>query len=199
MERMPYRAENPAARLRRGTVAVAAAAAFVVAACANSGGGATTAPATQSSPTTAPGSAAATTDADYTSLEVAQDPTLGAYVTGRDGMALYLFKPDTGTTSNCNDDCAAKWPPLTVEDEDDISAGSGVTGALATITRADGSMQATLAGHPLYYFAGDKAAGEVNGQGLNEVWFLAAPDGTMVTAAGGPAPSPSKCGGPACY
>jgi predicted lipoprotein with Yx(FWY)xxD motif len=198
MERMPYRTEDPAARLRRGVVAVAAAAAFVVGACASPGGGATTAPATQSTPTTAPASAAATTDADSISLEVAEDATLG-YVTGRDGMALYFFKPDTGTTSNCNDDCAKNWPPLTVDDADDVAAGGGVTGALGTITRGDGSMQVTLAGHPLYYFAGDKAAGDVNGQGLNDVWFLAAPDGTMVTAAGGPAPSPTKCGGPACY
>lgn len=199
MERMPPRTEDPVARLRLGVVAVAAAAAFVVAACASPGGGTTTAPATQSSPTTAPASAAATTAADSTSLEIAEDGTLGSYVTGRDGMALYLFKPDTGTASSCNDDCAKKWPPLTVDDPDDVAAGSGVTGALGTITRADGSMQVTLAGHPLYYFAGDKAPGDVNGQGLNDVWFLAAPDGTMVTAAGGPAPSPTKCGGPACY
>ena len=71
---------------------------------------------------------------------------------GKDGKSLYVFTPDTGTSSNCNDDCAANWPPLTVTMADDVAAGTGVTGTLGTITRADGSLQVTLGGHPLYYF-----------------------------------------------
>ena len=193
MERMPQRTEDLAARLRRSVVAVAAATAFVVGACAAPGGGATTAPATPpaataGTPTTAPGTASAAA----LTLEVAQDATLGSYVAGKDGKALYIFTPDAGSTSNCNDDCAVNWPPLTVTMADDVAAGTGVTGELGTITRADGSLQITLGGKPLYYFKNDQAAGDVNGQGLNDVWYLAAPDGSGVGMAGAGSSSPPE-------
>ena len=200
MERMPPRTEDLAVRLRRSAVAVAAATAFVVGACAAPGGGATAAPATQAPVTGAPASAApGTASGGSLSLTVAQDATLGSYVTGADGMALYVFTKDAEGTSNCKDECATNWPPLTVTMSDDAAPGAGVTGELGTITRADGSMQVTLAGHPLYYFKGDQAAGDVNGQGLNDVWYLAAPDGSGVGMAAGPGPSPSKCSGRTCY
>ena len=47
------------------------------------------------------------------------------------------------------------------------TAGAGVTGTLSTITRADGSTQATYLGHPLYTYAGDTAPGQANGNGIN--------------------------------
>ena len=40
------------------------------------------------------------------------------------------------------------------------TAGPGVTGKLATITRSDGSVQATYDGHPLYTYVGDGAQGK---------------------------------------
>ena len=171
MERMPQRTEDLAARLRRSVVAVAAATAFVVGACAAPGGGASTAPTTVSEPSGAP--------AELT-LELMTDDALGAYVVGMDGKSLYIFTPDTGSTSSCNDECAVNWPPLTADTAADVAAGEGVTGAVGTITRADGSLQITLGGKPLYYFKGDQADGDVNGQGLNDVWYLAAPDGTGI-------------------
>ena len=42
-------------------------------------------------------------------------------------------------------------------------------------TREDGKRQTTYKGWPLYYFAGDKAPGDVLGQGLGNVWFVANP------------------------
>jgi hypothetical protein len=59
-------------------------------------------------------------------------------------------------------------------------------GAIQLVKRSDGTKQVTLDGHPLYYFAGDQSAGQVNGQGVNEFgakWFAVAPTGTQVTAA----------------
>ena len=204
MERTPIRAEDVAWRLRRGVVAVAAAAVIGVGACSAPSSGATTAPATSTPATTAPGSAApASADAEYTTLEIAQDTTLGPFVTGRDGKSLYVFTPDTGTTSACVDTCADSWPPLTVEDEDDVAAGAGVTGDIGTITRPDGSLQVTLGGHPLYYFANDEAAGDLNGQGLNDKWFAAGADGAGVGMSSGGAASPgplaTKCSDRYCY
>ena len=33
---------------------------------------------------------------------------------------------------------------------------------------------------PLYYFAGDKAAGDVSGQGLSGKWYVLKANGTVV-------------------
>ena len=181
-------------------VGLLGASAALIAACAG-GGGATTAPATTTPATAAPATAAATQAASGLTLALATNPTLGRYVTGANGLALYVFTKDAGTTSACTGACAENWPPLTVAAAGDVTAGAGVTGALGTITRDDGKLQVTLAGHPLYYFKNDAAAGDVNGQGINDVWFLAGADGTGLGMAGGEAsPAASKgCSGPACY
>ena len=87
---------------------------------------------------------------------------------------------DEAGVSNCVDGCAAAWPPLTVEAGAEPEAGDGVTGTLGTIERADGTIQVTIDDVPLYYYAADTAAGETTGQGVNDVWFAVAPDGTAI-------------------
>jgi predicted lipoprotein with Yx(FWY)xxD motif len=86
-----------------------------------------------------------------------------AVLTNAKGFTLYWFVPDTSTKSNCNGSCATYWPPV----KGPATAGTGVTGKLATITRSDGSVQATYNGHPLYTYVGDKAPGQAKGNGLN--------------------------------
>jgi predicted lipoprotein with Yx(FWY)xxD motif len=186
---MPYQIDNLARGARRGVIAVAAVAAFTVGACASPSGAATKAPAaaatTSAAGTTGPaGSAGASV-----TLAAATDATVGSHVTGANGMSLYIFTPDAGTTSSCVDQCATNWPPLTVGSAADATAGTGVSGTLGTITRPDGSTQVTLGGHPLYYFANDKAAGDLNGQGLNGKWFAAGPDGSGLGMNAAPSPS----------
>ena len=136
-------------------------------------------------------------------LSVANDAELGAYVTGANGLALYVFLTDSDGTSACAGDCAGTWPPLVVAAATDVAAGSGVTGALGTITRDDGTTQVTLGGAPLYYFAADTAAGDTKGQGIGEVWYLASPSGTPVrqdaASPGANGPSPTPCAGRYCY
>jgi len=64
-------------------------------------------------------------------------------------------------------------------------------GEIGTITRADGTLQVTLGGHPLYYFANDTAVGDLKGQGLNDKWYVAGPDGAGLGMTAGPAPADS--------
>jgi predicted lipoprotein with Yx(FWY)xxD motif len=109
-------------------------------------------------------------------LDVA-DSSLGEIVVDADGATLYVFVPDAGGASTCYDQCEENWPPLVGA----VGAGEGIDASLiGTTERTDGSAQVTYAGWPLYYFAGDAAAGETNGQGLNEVWWVVAPDGSAI-------------------
>jgi predicted lipoprotein with Yx(FWY)xxD motif len=181
---------------RRTTVLLGVVA--LLAACSTQGSGGTTTnpPATQGpGPSAPPSMAASSPAASGITLELADDAELGEYVTGEDGMALYVFLPDEGDTSECNGECAVNWPPLT----GDVTAGDGVTGELGTITRDDGTTQVTLDGAPLYYFIGDEAAGDVNGQGLQDVWYLASADGTPVGADDEPPAEETACTGRYCY
>ena len=84
-------------------------------------------------------------------------------LTNSAGLTLYWFAPDTKTASKCTGSCATYWPPV----KGPATAGSGVTGTLGTITRSDGTTQATYDGHPLYTYVGDTAPGQAKGNGLN--------------------------------
>ena len=79
------------------------------------------------------------------------------------GFTLYWFAPDTATKSVCNGSCAVYWPPV----NGPVTAGPGIPGKLGTIKRADGSVQATYNGHPLYTYIGDSAPGQARGNNLN--------------------------------
>ena len=84
-----------------------------------------------------------------------------AVVTNSKGMTVYWFVPDTSTTSKCTGSCATYWPPVTGT----VTAGTGVTGTVGTITRPDGTTQATYDGHPLYTYVGDTSPGRPRATG----------------------------------
>jgi predicted lipoprotein with Yx(FWY)xxD motif len=148
-----------------------AAAVLVIAAC-----GSSASPSSSTSGAGAPASSSST---------LKTTTIAGATVlTNAKGFTVYSFAPDTATTSKCTGSCATFWPPVTGP----ATAGPGVTGKLATITRSDGTTQATYNGHPLYTYKGDSAPGQAKGNGLNisgGVWH-------EVTASGGAAPAPSQ-------
>jgi predicted lipoprotein with Yx(FWY)xxD motif len=128
--------------------------------------------------------ATTTTGAEGTSaaaLTIA-DSDLGEIVADERGLSLYAFTPDSDTTSACTGGCADAWPPLAGPAE----AGDGVDSSLlGTITRDDGSTQATYGGHPLYHYAGDAGPGDTSGQGTGDQWFVIDAEGATVTGSPG--------------
>jgi predicted lipoprotein with Yx(FWY)xxD motif len=153
-----------------------AAMALVVAACGSSGSSS----ASSSSPAAPASSAAPPTSASSSALMTA---TINGtkVVTNSKGLTLYWFVPDTSTTSKCTGSCATYWPPV----KGPATAGAGVTGTLGTITRSDGTKQATYDGHPLYTYVGDTAPGQAKGNALNlsgGLWYEMTVSGATPTA-----------------
>jgi predicted lipoprotein with Yx(FWY)xxD motif len=108
------------------------------------------------------------------SLKVKKDAAHGAILTDAEGKSVYLFTPDTTSgESACYDQCAENWPPVAPSDE--LKLPEGVPGTLGTIERTDGGQQVTYNDIPLYFYAADSAAGDVNGQGVGGVWFVVHP------------------------
>jgi predicted lipoprotein with Yx(FWY)xxD motif len=94
----------------------------------------------------------------------------------RNGFTLYVFDNDVNDTdsdgsgdSDCNGGCASFWPPLYADN------GATAGGNFTIIDRDDGTRQWAFKGEPLYFFANDAAAGDVNGDQVNTVWHAARP------------------------
>lgn len=134
-----------------------------------------TAPTVSDTPSTTQTSNTATTTpfVESTYLSKAASSTLGDYITDKNKRALYVFTKDTIGVSNCTGECLAKWPVY----------GPGVSmkellklplppAGFNAIERADGVVQYTWKGRPLYYFAADTAAGDTKGHTVGGVWFL---------------------------
>jgi predicted lipoprotein with Yx(FWY)xxD motif len=109
------------------------------------------------------------------------DSELGEIVVDGDGLTVYYFSSDQPGSgeSTCTGECLAAWPPVHAGSED--PQVEGVDAEVGTITGTDGELQVTLDGRPVYLYAGDSAPGDVTGQGLNDVWWVVAPDGSEIT------------------
>jgi predicted lipoprotein with Yx(FWY)xxD motif len=156
--------------------------AAIVAACSNGGGAATTAPsaAPSASASEAPSASASASAAAGAEIKLA-DSSLGQIIVDGAGKTLYMFTPDEGGTPTCYDDCAAAWPPLLADDAASVTAGTGLEASKITVVdRTDGGKQVKYGEYPLYYFANDAAAGDTNGQGLNEKWYVVGADGEPI-------------------
>ena len=126
---------------------------------------AATAPAATSSPTTAPAKAPTLT---------VSASRYGRIVVDASGRTLYLFDAETAGVPRCYGACAAAWPPLMTA-SDPVAAPDLAQSLVATATRSDGSTQVTYNGHPLYYWAGDHAPGEIGCQAAIEYgggWYV---------------------------
>ncbi len=118
-------------------------------------------PTTLMSPTSAP-------QVQNTVYKMATDTKLGSYLTDLKGMTLYTYTKDTTGISNCTGKCLTIWPAY---------VAPSLTGTYSTnisvLKRTDGTLQYAWKGMPLYYYAQDKNPGDVNGQGVGNLWNVA--------------------------
>ncbi|WP_367128907.1 hypothetical protein [Saccharothrix sp. HUAS TT1] len=127
-------------------------------------------------------------------LSATESERVGWFVADAGGFALYRFDKDTAKPpkSNCDAACLELWPPVLVSDH---TMTSGVDPTLVgSVARADGSKQVTLAGWPLYRYAGDKKAGDLAGQGKGGTWFAVTPEGKKAQTEDGAAPGQPSTG-----
>lgn len=98
------------------------------------------------------------------------DTAKGNYLTDTKGMTLYIFDKDTSNKSNCAGTCLTTWPPFKAP-----ASSQTLPANIGVIKNADGSMQYTWKQMPLYYYAPDKQAGDIKGDGVGGVWHIVKP------------------------
>jgi len=163
-------------------VAVFAIAGWLVGAC-----GAAAPPTPSPSPSTAQASVPATPSAAPTPTPAPDlllaDSRYGKILFDGSGRTLYLFTADGGAVPRCYNACATAWPPFVLTHPP--TAGPGLEQSkVATATRTDGAIQVTYNGHPLYYYAGDHAPGEIKCQAVVEFgggWYVVDGQGNQIT------------------
>lgn len=177
---------------RRATVAttVVAVGVLLTAAACGSASPQPASPAAPAGGAAATSAPAASSNHEVGALRTAATP-LGDVVTDGNGMTLYLFTKDTkGTTkSACTGSCLNLWPPALMGSS--APKLTGVTGTVGSIAAPSGGKQVTLDGWPLYYFAQDKTAGDLLGQGIGNIWWVVSPSGSPIKGTG----SSSSSGG----
>jgi predicted lipoprotein with Yx(FWY)xxD motif len=113
----------------------------------------------------------------------ARPSSFGSILFDGRGFVLYGFTRDPRGRSVCKGACAVAWPPYIVKTR--ATAGPGVRAKLlGTTKRTDGRLQVTYAGRPLYYYVGDRKAGEILCQNVTEfggVWRVVRPSGKLVS------------------
>ncbi len=128
--------------------------------------------------------ATAQADAGVSSVTIkTMSTSKGVVLATSRGRTLYWFANDTSTKSNCNGSCASYWPPVIGTPV--AAAGTSLPHGFGTIKRADGQIQATYDGHPLYTYTGDTAKRQVNGNDVNAsggLWWAATPSGSELGA-----------------
>jgi predicted lipoprotein with Yx(FWY)xxD motif len=114
------------------------------------------------------------------------------------GFTLYRFDKDSPNpaVSNCNGACAATWPPVLVRPGTRVFLDGVPKHEVGVVRRADGALQLTLGGWPIYRFSKDTAPGQTNGEGVGGIWFAVSPEGMKVLPPSGssatiPAPASS--------
>jgi predicted lipoprotein with Yx(FWY)xxD motif len=195
-------------RYRRWAPAALAIPALLLAAC-----GSSTSPSTASGTKSASamstksssmGGSSPMSSSSTAALEKIKTP-IGPVLADSKGLTLYWYAKDTKMTSACTGSCATAWPPLLGKPS--AAMGAHLVGKFGTIKRANGMLQATYKGHPLYTYAADSAPGQTKGNGLGGIWHVlhvnpkgaVAPGAMMSSPTPSASPSSSSSGGGGGY
>jgi predicted lipoprotein with Yx(FWY)xxD motif len=163
--------------------ALAVVSALVLAACGGSSKSSSSTTSSTSAYGGAPSKSSAPTSSGAASVVSTKTTSLGTFLVDGQGRALYLWDADHGPMSTCTGVCAQAWPPLTTSGTPKASGGVK-SSLLGTVKRADGTREVTYAGHPLYTFTGDSAAGQTAGQGSSAFgapWWVVSTGGKALT------------------
>ena len=188
----PSRLTDPLPRQFRAGLFGAAAALLLVSACGSTGKPGSTGTPGATNPTSAatPGAA----------LGVATT-SLGPVLVDSKGMTVYLLTADKPGQSSCAAQCLQFWPSVPAPGGK-VPAVSGLSAPLGVTKATNGASMLTAGGWPLYTFSGDRAPGDVTGQGMvnfGGTWYVVSPSGMAVKApppsASTSAPAPDDGGG----
>jgi len=118
-------------------------------------------------------------------IKQANSAIYGSYLTDKDGNTLYFFAKDANGSNNCTGGCTTAWPNFNVIGLTQDQLGSGlVLSDFSSISTSTGD-QLTYKGWPLYYYAPGgvrEQPGQITGEGVGEVWFIAKSDYTIMLA-----------------
>jgi predicted lipoprotein with Yx(FWY)xxD motif len=182
--------------VKRTTYAFALLAVVGAVAIAGCGGGGSSSSSPESTAPAGESKSAATGSGGSGTISGGEVSGLGTVLVDSEGMTIYEFTEDEGTTSVCYGACETAWPPVTASGKP--TAGEGAMSAdLGTTKRKNGTLQVTYKGHPLYTFADDNAPGEANGNEADGTWFVldetgAPVEGTASAAGSEPAAEESE-------
>jgi predicted lipoprotein with Yx(FWY)xxD motif len=113
---------------------------------------------------------------------VAKSSRYGKILFDGRGYVLYAFTKDAKGRSACAGDCARAWPPYFAKGP--LRVGEGLQSSkIGTTKRADGRLQVTYGGRPLYYYVGDDGPGVIRCQNVFEFggdWLVLRPSGALV-------------------
>lgn len=118
--------------------------------------------------------------AQTSGLEVTSSNGFSNQLVTAEGMSIYVLAQDTDGVSTCVDACTNNWTPLTADAElaldEDVASD-----LLGTHERADGTVQLTYAGQPLYTYVRDNFPGDANGQMLGNIFFVLSAAGEAIS------------------
>jgi len=134
-------------------------------------------------------------------LQTSNVSGLGSLLDNPQGLTLYHLTSEKGATLECtSSSCVALWHPLLLGPNGELPAlPAGASGSVGKVSRPDGTAQVTVNGMPLYTFAGDSAAGQVNGQGIPGegipgTWFAVSSSGASASGSASSGSSSSSGG-----
>ena len=105
-------------------------------------------------------------------VKVMHKSTVGYYLVGPSGHALYTYKPDPSNSVTCTGYCQSIWPAFSVKSGAKVKVSGDITGVVSTFPY-NGGEEVTLNSKALYYYSGDTSDTSINGQGILGIWFVA--------------------------